>query len=78
MRKFRYELTGIDGGGNAFTVVGELQEGPTLSSFAAAPGAAMSDAYLRMTGGKAEYGKPGQGGCRGPYNFQKLTVEVVD
>lgn len=77
MKVYRYELVGTDGGGQAFTVSGELEVSSALG-FAGAPGAAMSDAYQKLTGGKTEYGKPGQGSCRGPYSFRKLTLELAE
>lgn len=76
MRKFRYELSGTGEGGNAFSVSGEIEETHALG-FAGAPGAAMSDAYQKLTGGQTEYGKPGVGGCRGPYRFERILMETV-
>jgi len=76
MRTFRYELSGTGEGGKAFAVSGEIEETASLG-FAGAPGAAMSDAYQKLTGGQTEYGHPGAGGCRGPYRFERIVVEVV-
>lgn len=76
MRRFRYELAGIDGEGKAFTVSGEIEETRALG-FAGAPGAALSDAFQKLTDGNAEYGKPGEGGCRGPYTFERIVLETV-
>lgn len=73
----RYELSGTDGGGEAFAVSGEIEVGTALG-FSGAPGAAMSDAYLKLTGGQTEYGKPGAGACRGPYTFRRLLIERVE
>lgn len=75
--KVRYKLEGKDGAGKDFSVLGEIEVGSALG-FAGAPGAALSDAYLKLTGGRTEYGKPGEDGCRGPYTFERLSVERVN
>ena len=77
MKMFRYELGGTGGDGKAFAVSGHFDQGDEVVGFQATLAEAQRHAYLKLTGGDTEYGKPGQGGCRGPYTFERILVEVV-
>ena len=35
---------------------------------------AMGLSFRELTGGYATYGKPGEGGCRGPYKFKRMEI----
>jgi hypothetical protein len=77
VKRFRYELGGTDGAGKAFSVSGHFDAGDEEVSFQATITEAQRHAYLNLTGGQTEYGKPGQGACRGPYKFERILVETV-
>lgn len=77
MKSFRYELGGTDGAGKAFAVAGDFVQGDEAVSFQQTITEAQRHAYLKLTDGKTEYGKPGEGACRGPYKFERILVEVV-
>lgn len=77
MKRWRYELGGLDGAGRQFKVDGTFDQGDE-ESFQQTITEAQRHAYLAMTGGKTEYGKPGAGACRGPYKFQRIVVEPAD
>jgi hypothetical protein len=76
VKEFSYELEGTDGAGTAFKVSGRFQANDGMS-FQASITEAQRHAYEALTSGKTEYGKPGQGGCRGPYKFERILVETV-
>jgi hypothetical protein len=42
--------------------------------FAEVPDRAIREAFLKLTTGKAVYGKPGVG-CKGPYSIKRLVIE---
>ena len=77
MKRVRYELGGTGGDGTKFIVSGHFDQGDEAVSFQETISEAQRHAYLNLTGGKTEYGKPGEGGCRGPYKFERIMVEVV-
>lgn len=76
MKRWRYELAGLDGAGNELSVSGHFDQGDEAVSFQATLTEAQRHAYLTLTGGQTEYGKPGAGACRGPYQFTRLLVEA--
>ena len=75
MRKFTYEIQGKDGAGRGFSVRGEFAHS---GDFPSALVEAQRRAFFDLTQGRATYGQPGTGSCRGPYSFQKLVVETLD
>lgn len=70
-KKWRYSVSGTGGGGQGFHVTGEVAVGGTIET---ATEAAMHDAFSKMTKGEATYGRPGEGGCQGPYTITSFTL----
>lgn len=77
MKRVHWELGGRDGAGQPFKVEGCFDQGDEAVSFQETIKEAQRSAYIKLTGGATEYGKPGQGACRGPYRFELIHVEVV-
>jgi hypothetical protein len=73
VRKYKFECTGSGGGGVTFSVSGEFESRDFLSALIEAP----KHVYQKLTSGNTEYGKPGEGGCKGPYQMERIVVEVV-
>ncbi len=74
MKTYRYSVVGTDARGVGFAIRGEVQSSEPILSPEVFEAAAR-DCFLKLTSGKAEYGKPGVGGCRGPYNIARMTIE---
>jgi hypothetical protein len=77
VKRWRYELGGTGGDGKPFSVSGHFDQGDESVSFQATLTEAQRHAYLNLTGGDTQYGKPGAGACRGPYKFERILVETV-
>ena len=76
MKTFSYLVAGTDGAGNDYTI-----EGTVTSSFPLLSpelnDAVGRDSFLKLTQGKAVFGRPGEGGCRGPYKITRVEIKVA-
>lgn len=69
---YRFHFEGTGGDGSAWAAEGEVMcEAHDAFDFA------MHDTFAQLTAGKAVYGKPGQGGCRGPYTISRMVIDLV-
>lgn len=77
MTRYRYTIEGRDAdGGNTWTTRGSV---PTSSDIiGVAVQLAIIASYHQLTNGHAEYGKPGAGGCRGPYTITRVELVRED
>jgi len=73
--RFFYTINGTGADGETWTTNGWLDCEP--GSFHLIFDKAMSQTFEKLTQGKAAYGHPGQGGCRGPYSVKKVVIEEV-
>lgn len=69
----RFTITGTDGQGREYEVSGHhsghnLLDPDCFTEIGQA-------AFQLLTQGKAKYGHPGKGGCRGPYDVRELKLE---
>jgi hypothetical protein len=71
---YDYVTTIIDGDGIAHAVTGQCKA--ARGDYPMAARNAMSDSFKAITGGDTTYGRPGEGGCRGPYTITKLVLKV--
>ena len=71
MDLWNYAITGTTGDGTTWHVQGSLQ----AHDLDAAIEKGRRHAFIALTEGKAEFGKPGQGTCQGPYKITRLLVE---
>ena len=74
--KLKYTVIGSAHVGGAYEVTGEIHADSPLDP--EAHNAACVDSFRKLTSGKAVFGKPGQGGCRGPYKVSKLVLEDAE
>ena len=72
-KKYRFELCGTGAGDVPWTTRGEVD-----GTFPDVPPLVIKESFLMLTQGRAEYGKPGQGGCRGPYHIKKMRIEEME
>lgn len=70
-RHWNYRARGTDGDGGEWSCSGAC----TAADEASARAVAAKLVFQQLTGGRAVYGKPGQGGCRGPYEQTEFVVE---
>jgi hypothetical protein len=70
-RNWDYLVEGTDGSGAEWSVKGAL----SAVDEERARKLAQQLAFQELTGGRATFGKPGDGGCRGPYKITKLEVK---
>lgn len=68
-----YDVRGIDGNGNAWSVLGSTEVAEDQGWMTVIENA-IQDAFQQVTGGTAMYGCPGVG-CRGPYKITHLSIE---
>lgn len=74
MRRYRFEIAGTTGGGQAYSCEGVVE---SLNFNEAIQEDAMRDSFQELTHGRAVFGSPGLG-CRGPYKVTRfLLTEVV-
>jgi len=74
--KVRWVMRGLDGQGNPWVTQGTVYcQGP---NFDAAVSQVQRESFEQLTQGKATYGQPGKGGCRGPYTITELHAEKAD
>ena len=74
MTRYRYIIYEADGDGEQHELTGEVN----ADSIQSAVNKAMAESFVKLTGGNAEFGKPGKGGCRGPYTILQLTLHNED
>lgn len=70
--RYAYRVQGTAADGQTWDVAGEVVTNG-LGEFMDTPSLAMRDAFMKLTGGRAQYGKPGVG-CRGPYRVTHLSI----
>jgi hypothetical protein len=68
----KYVAEGTAHGGEKWTCEGTVDVGFPLCFEAA-----MRQNFEMLTGGKAVFGQPGVGGCRGPYKITRFELTVV-
>jgi hypothetical protein len=73
MITYAYTIEGTAANGQEWHVNGEVHI-ETEGAFPDALTAAQREAFLKLTQGKAVYGKPGLG-CHGPYKITKLNFK---
>jgi hypothetical protein len=72
---YRYEISGAGANDQTWTVRGRLFFPP--GAITDAMNRAMLETFQALTQGRAVYGSPGNGGCRGPYRMQRFLIEIV-
>jgi hypothetical protein len=70
--RYAYQVQGTSADGQNWTVIGVVHT-TGLGEFMDAPALAMRDAFMKLTDGRAQYGRPGVG-CRGPYEVTSLSI----
>lgn len=73
--KLRYVVQGSGAGDAAYELTGEVEGTSPIDP--EAHDRATRAAFHQLTSGKAVFGKPGEGGCHGPYKVSRLTLEMV-
>jgi hypothetical protein len=73
MIEYHYEVCGTASDGQTWTTTGSVFA-EKAGQFMNMPMLAMKQTFLKLTQGKAVFGKPGVG-CRGPYKVTKLTIQ---
>ena len=76
MNDYRYVIKGTDVAGKQWTVTGIINT-VRQGDFALVPELAMKQAFLKLTGGQAQFGSPGVG-CKGPYRFTSMLIEEIN
>jgi len=74
MVTYSYIVIVKDGAGQTHRIAGTVM---TDEGFVEATRLSMRQQYEKLTQGKAIYGKPGEGGCHGPYKILKLEIEPI-
>jgi hypothetical protein len=70
-KSYRYEVSGSAAGGQSWKT-----EGSVISTFELALVSVMVDSFRQLTGGRAVYGRPGEG-CNGPYDIHRVVIEQI-
>ena len=73
MRTYIYQMSGDAADGQTWSVDGTIAL--EAGDFAAAFQEAMRDGFMQLTGGKAQFGKPGIG-CVGPYTVVHFEIAL--
>jgi len=73
-KTYRYTVEGTNGDASSYRTQGTFETPEFSKTF----DMAMRASFLDLTQGRAEFGKPGQGGCRGPYKIRKIIIEEVE
>lgn len=68
----KFLVEGTDGSGRPWRHHGSLRGS---GGMVAAAKLAVEKSYLALTDGETEYGKPGEGKCKGPYKITKMVLE---
>jgi len=71
IRLYKWTVNGT-GSDNTWSVQGETKASP--SEFPQLFDRIMREVFTRLTQGKAIYGQPGVGGCRGPYDVISILI----
>jgi hypothetical protein len=72
---YKYTIQGTAATGQIWRTTGYVSGNP--GDFRDVCEQAQGMSFHQLTQGKAVYGHPGKGGCRGPYTITQFTVEVV-
>jgi hypothetical protein len=70
--RYAYQVRGTAADGQTWDVTGVVVTNG-LGEFMDTPNLSMRDAFMKLTEGRAQYGKPGLG-CRGPYRVTHLSI----
>jgi len=70
-KTYTFEISGTAGDGKIWKTSGTIG-----SELAGVFNAAMAASFAQLTGGRAVFGKPGDG-CRGPYDIDRVLIEQV-
>jgi hypothetical protein len=73
--KLQFTVVGSGAGDVPYTLMGTVEGESPVDP--AAQRRACEAAFLQLTSGAATFGKPGQGGCRGPYKVARFALEVA-
>lgn len=76
MISYAYVISGTGGHGSTWSTEGHVVV-KDVDQFDEAVMDARRQSFMQLTQGKATYGKPGQGGCKGPYRITKFSIEEV-
>lgn len=68
-----YTVKGTAGDEQSWTVSGSVPHDIGAEN---ALNGVMRDAFLQLTNGRAVFGQPGVGYCRGPYKIKRVELEV--
>jgi hypothetical protein len=71
--RYQYHLEGGAAGEQTWSASGIIQI-EKAGDFAEVPDRAIRETFLKLTTGKAVYGRPGVG-CKGPYSIKRLVIE---
>ena len=72
-KTWQYTVSGKAAGGDTWATSGTVH-----CEFSESFKASMRAAFEAVTDGRAEYGKPGQGGCKGPYSIKSVLIEELE
>ena len=73
MKKYNYHVNGKTAEGVGWTCIGQMEV-----EFADLFNRVMVQTFADLTEGKAIFGRPGQGGCKGPYEVDRVILELDD
>ena len=72
---YNYTVTVVDAAQHQHHVAGEARvESGDLRH---ATEVALRESFMKVTDGSAVFGRPGEGGCRGPYTVSRLVITRV-
>ena len=74
-QEFSYTVVGTSASGDTWTCEGSIDAEP--GDFYNVIHSAMRASFKQLTGGKAVFGNPGKGGCRGPYTITMFQLKRV-
>lgn len=76
MVAFKFTISGTGRGGVNWLTRGTVRV-ENQGQFTEALRQAQQRSFEMLTGGEAEYGHPGEGGCSGPYKIERFSLELV-
>jgi len=74
MRTYSYTISGTAANDATWVTVGDVEALPGY--FEQVVRQAMQQTFQTLTQGNATYGKPGEGGCNGPYTVRRIVIEM--
>jgi len=74
--KIRYTVDGFDADSVLFSKTGVVEGANPVDRDL--HWRAVAAAFEQLTQGRATFGKPGEGGCRGPYNITRFVLETIE